>query len=83
MSVANVLTPYGNRSGASGVRAYRIGACQISVQFADGTTYDYSYASTGRDKVEQMKALARAGAGLSTFISQQVRDAYASRHDQP
>ncbi len=77
------LTPYGNRSGASGVRAYRIGARVISVQFADGAVYDYSYASTGRSKVEQMKILARAGAGLSTFISQQVRDAYAVRHDPP
>ncbi len=75
------MTPYNNLSGASGVRAYAIAARAIHVEFADGKVYEYTYASAGRDKVEQMKYLARAGQGLSTYISQHVRDAYAQRFD--
>jgi hypothetical protein len=75
------MMPYANLSGASGVRAYQISARAISVKFGDGRVYDYSYTSAGPDKVEQMKTLARAGQGLSTYISQHVRDGYASRRD--
>lgn len=71
---------YRKLSGGSGVLAYElVGADAIDVKFADGTVYSYSYASTGRDRVERMKALARAGRGLSTYIAQQVRGAYAAR----
>jgi hypothetical protein len=72
------MTPYKRLSGDSGVLAYLIEARSIRVKFVDGKVYTYSYASTGRDRVEQMKLLARAGQGLSTYISKYVRDAYAS-----
>ena len=75
------MTPYANLSGGSGGVAYSVKATMISVQFADGRVYDYTYASTGRANVEQMKCLARAGTGLATFISQHVQQAYAARHD--
>lgn len=73
------MTPYANLSGDSGVEAYRIGARQLTVQFAGGAQYVYTYASAGREHVEQMKLLALAGRGLATYISQHAHDAYASK----
>lgn len=60
---------YRNLSGNSGVVAYTIGSDFIQVRFRSGDDYRYSDASAGKPSVDQMKALARAGRGLSTFIS--------------
>ena len=51
----------------------------ITVRFSDGTDYRYTYASAGREQVEQMKRFARAGRGLSSFIAQHVREGYAGK----
>ena len=72
------MTPYRRLAGDSGVLAYRSAPTEIKVQFVDGRVYTYTYASAGRDQVEQMKRLAQAGRGLSTYISQHVRDGYAT-----
>lgn len=74
-----VMQRYSNLNGESGVAAFEIGADYIIVQFANGDAYRYDIASTGRANVETMKKLARAGRGLSTFISQHVRNRYAER----
>lgn len=73
------MTPYARLSGSSGVSAYEEAPRKIKVQFVDGRVYTYSYASTGRQHVENMKLLARRGQGLSTYISQHVREHYESR----
>jgi hypothetical protein len=70
---------YENRDGDSGVASYEIGPDFIRVQFRGGSTYVYSYARPGAQHVERMKELARAGLGLSTYISQNVRTAYARK----
>lgn len=70
---------YRNLSGNSGVAAYAIGPDRIEVRFRDGPTYTYTYARPGRELVERMKALARAGRGLSTYISTVVKDRYAAK----
>ena len=72
------MQPYGNQSGTSGVTAYEIGPDFIQVQFDSGAPYTYTHESVGRSNVEQMKTLAVAGQGLSTFISQHplVRDGF-------
>ncbi len=72
------MNQYGRISGESGVTAYRVEPQAIEVRFMDGKVYRYSYASTGRADIEQMKLLASAGKGLSTFISQHVRQRYES-----
>jgi hypothetical protein len=72
------MTPYLRLSGDSGVLAYHSAATAIRVKFVDGKVYTYTYASAGSGRVEQMKQLAQAGQGLSTYISRYVRDAYAS-----
>lgn len=70
---------YLDKSGTSGVRAYAIAEQTVTVQFVDGGTYVYSYASAGRERIEEMKRCAVAGSGLSTYISQHVRQAYESK----
>jgi hypothetical protein len=75
---------YGNQSRDSGVVAYDIDAGQIIVQFRNGDRYLYTEDSAGAANIARMQELARAGRGLSSFISQHVHDRYArklhSRH---
>jgi hypothetical protein len=70
---------YQNLGGDSGVVSFEIGDTSITVQFRDGATYLYTYDSTGRDDIEHMKRLARAGTGLNSFISRVVRKRFASK----
>lgn len=70
---------YANRSGESGVVAYQIDADSITVEFAGGDLYLYTAASTGAANIAQMHSLAKSGQGLSTFISQHVRQNYARK----
>jgi hypothetical protein len=70
---------YGNQSRVSGVVAYDIDAGQIVVQFRTGERYLYTEDSAGAANIARMQALARAGRGLSTFISQHVHDRYARK----
>lgn len=69
---------YRNLSGNSGVVAYQLGPDSIDVKFQDGRIYLYTYASAGSVHVETMKRLAADGRGLCTYISRNVREAYAS-----
>lgn len=73
------MHPYQNPGNNSGVTAYETGADYIKVEFMNDDVYLYTYASTGRRDIEQMKRLAGRGEGLSTFISQHVRDRYAAK----
>jgi len=70
---------YKDLNGNSGVEAYEIGRHSITIEFKDGNVYLYTYRSAGRVNVEKMQALARAGRGLNTFISQNIRAAFAER----
>lgn len=70
---------YKNLAGNSGVVAYEIGSDFIKVEFRGGSIYLYNYHSAGKENIERMKELAMAGKGLSTFISQVVREKYASK----
>ena len=70
---------YQNLSGDSGIANYEIGADYIKVRFRNGPLYVYTYQSAGRNIIEQMKMLAKAGQGLGTFISTIVRNAYSSK----
>ena len=70
---------YRNLDGDSGVLAYEIGDDMVAVKFRNGEVYEYTRASAGRANLERMKLLARAGRGLSTFISQNVHERYARK----
>lgn len=71
------MRPYVNTDGDSNVEAYEIGANYIEVKFkGKAKVYRYSYISTGRENVEQMKILAQRGTGLNSFIMRNVRTRY-------
>jgi len=70
---------YKNRSGESGVVAYDIAERSITVEFRDGDRYLCTDQSAGADNITEMQRLATLGSGLSTYISQVVRDRYARK----
>ena len=70
---------YGNRSGKSGIAAYEIGNDAITVRFTSGERYLYTTDSAGPENIARMQQLAREGDGLSTFISQHIRERYARK----
>ncbi|TXC88046.1 hypothetical protein [Paraburkholderia azotifigens] len=70
---------YRNLSGSSGVVAYETTDDGITVKFRDGYFYLYNHATPGEQEVEEMKWLAVAGRGLSTYISQVVKDRYVRK----
>jgi hypothetical protein len=73
------VEPYRNLSGNSGIEAFEVHDRSIIVRFTSGPAYVYDYDRPGGAHVERMKGLAREGRGLSTYISQHVRDAFASK----
>jgi len=70
---------YGNLEGDSGVVAYQSNAGSILVKFVNGSIYLYDHRRPGPGHVAEMQRRAAAGRGLSTYISQIVKDAYARR----
>lgn len=72
---------YKNISGESGVVAYDIGRRSITVEFRSGERYLYTddSAGAGADNITEMQRLATLGSGLSTYISQIVRERYAQK----
>jgi hypothetical protein len=73
------MEPYKDRSENSGVTAYETSDESITVEFNHDAIYRYTYASTGKRKIEKMKKLAREGKGLSTYISQTVREKFETK----
>ena len=73
------MHPYQSSNHDTGVIAYQNGADHIAVQFKDGTVYLYTNKSAGQDSIIQMKKLAKAGAGLTTYINQHVKDRYGAK----
>jgi hypothetical protein len=72
--------PYRTVRGASGVVAYAVVDDAMHIQFRNGEVYVYTPAATGRLHLKVMKQLARAGAGLSTYVSRQVKDRFTLKY---
>lgn len=70
------MIPYANVRGNSPVIGYEIEHYRIIVWFKGGKPYSYSYNRAGVGNVEEMKRLAQSGAGLSAFITRNVRYLY-------
>lgn len=70
------MIQYKNIEGSSGVTAYEAGDDHIKVEFNNSAIYLYTYASAGKRSIEKMKKLAADGKGLSTYISQAVKEKY-------
>ena len=70
------MVRYKNLEGHSGVTGYEAGEDRIRVEFNHDAVYEYTYASAGKRIIEEMKRLAAVGKGLSTYISQTVRNKF-------
>ena len=70
---------YAAMSGNTGVAGFEILGDAIILEFQDGRQYLYSNKKPGRKHVEQMKQLARAGKGLTTYVNQHVREKYEKK----
>jgi len=72
------------RSGqGSGIVAYALVNDDLHVQFRSGDVYVFTPTSTGRLHLRVMKQLARAGAGLNTYINRQTRNRYTLKYKRP
>ncbi|MEL1243377.1 hypothetical protein AAEO56_03815 [Flavobacterium sp. DGU11] len=74
------MKQYKNLEGHSGVTGYEIHDHSIRIEFNNDTVYEYTYASAGKRIIERMKKLAAAGKGLSTYISQTVREKFETKN---
>ena len=70
---------YLNKDGHSGVTGYIITPNSISVEFNHDAVYLYTYNSAGKNIIEKMKLLAKSGRGLSTYISQHVKEKFEEK----
>ncbi len=72
---------YGNLSGSSGVVAYEVKdkGSSIVLKFQGGDAYLYDGRKPGKRDVLEMIRLAHEGRGLSTYVSQHVRERYAEK----
>ena len=70
---------YLNKSGKSGVCFFETGKDFIKVWFEkEKSPYLYNYRKPGKKHIEKMKLFAKKGLGLSTYISQHVKENYFS-----
>jgi hypothetical protein len=74
LPAVGALLPYQDPAGNSGIAAYRSGGDFIIIQFKTGGIYLYTYASAGREHIENLKKLAASHDGLNTYISQHVKE---------
>jgi hypothetical protein len=77
-----MMLRYANKQGNSGVVRYETGEEAITVEFVGGETYLYTYNSAGKKNIETMKKLAKKGEGLSTFISQEVKEKFECKLEE-
>jgi hypothetical protein len=63
------FTRYPNRSGRSGVVAYKLVRGGLQIQFVSGPPYEYTAAISGAEHVEAMRRLAEQGSGLATYVN--------------
>ena len=71
------MVKYQNRSGNSPITHYLNGNGYIVVRFNTGKDYTYSYAGkAGKLHVDNMQSLAVSGAGLSAYITRNVKFSY-------
>jgi len=68
------MRTYGKNRADAGIRGYALLDDAIEIQFKDGGVYRYSARRPGAELVAEMRRLAMAGKGLSTFINQNVRE---------
>jgi len=73
------MKKYKNLSGKSAVAEYEVAKDSVTIGFKNCSTYIYTNQSAGSGNISQMKILALAGKGLSTFIDANVKEAFSRK----
>lgn len=69
-----------SENAKAGVHLYEIGEDYIIIRFHNASyDYKFTYESAGKVAVEIMKKMAAQRKGLSTYVSTQVKDKFASK----
>lgn len=72
-------TRYKNLSKKSGVKHYNINGRDITIDFKDGSVYEYNPDSTGGSQIRRMRLLARRGRGLNGYINRVIKKNYKQK----
>ena len=73
------MKKYKNLSGKSGVATFELAKDSVTVGFKTNAVYIYTNQSAGSESIRQMKTLALAGKGLSTFIDANLKEKFARK----
>lgn len=73
------LQRYARRQGEFGVLRCAVGPRGIAVESVDGSSYFYDQERPGCAHVSEMKLPARAGEGLSSYVSRSVHDRHTGK----
>ena len=73
------MANYIDASGTSGITAYQSNSDSITIEYKNGSAYQYSDHTTGFANVGHMKTLAVSGHGLNSFINKHLTKAQAIR----
>ncbi|MGE6331050.1 hypothetical protein ACQKCW_10720 [Psychrobacter pacificensis] len=74
-----MMERYKNLGGDSNVVAFKIEDGKITVEFGDGSVYEYTNQSAGSASISEMHRLARAGQGLNSYIGRVVKKGYSRK----
>lgn len=69
---------YKNLSKRSGVDSYNNKRGSLTIEFKDGSLYEYTNASAGAYRMKKMRQLAQQGKGLNGFINKSVKKRYSA-----
>jgi hypothetical protein len=73
------MTNYNDATGTSGITAFQSNNDSITIEYKNGSAYQYSDQTTGSANVGYMKSLAASGQGLNSFINKSLTKAQAVR----
>ena len=73
------MATYNDATGTSGITAFQSSNDSITIEYKNGSAYQYSDHTTGFANVGHMKTLAASGQGLNSFINKSLTKAQAVR----
>lgn len=69
---------YKNLSKRSGVESYNNKRGNLTIEFKDGSLYEYTNKSAGSYAMKRMRQLAKRGKGLNGYINKSVKKNYSA-----
>ena len=66
------MTTYNDATGTSGITSFQISDDSITIEYKNGSAYQYSDQVAGAANVGHMKTLAASGQGLNSFINKHL-----------